>query len=98
VLKAHLTFDRDSPVLSVNLWTARHRPMLYSVVPNAISVPGRRAAVEEWKRRWQRTRLDQASRGKMHAGSARGSIGFLSQALRFAEIAAMPIQERGTLV
>jgi hypothetical protein len=71
--------------------------MLYSVVPNAISVSGRGAAVDVWKRCWQWTRLDQASRGKMRAGSARSSIGFPSQAFRFAEISAMPIQERGTL-
>jgi len=72
--------------------------MLYSVVPNAISVSSRGAAVDMWKRCWQWTRLDQASRGKMCAGSARRSIGFSSQALRFAKISAMPIQERGTLV
>jgi hypothetical protein len=54
--------------------------------------------MDEWKRCWQRTRLDQASGGKMRADFARRSIGFLSQALRFAEIFAIPIQERGTPV
>ena len=39
-LKAHLTFDSDSRVLSANLSAARHRPMLYFAVSTAISVRG----------------------------------------------------------
>jgi hypothetical protein len=37
------------PAPSANLSTARHRPMLYSVVPNAISVRGRGAAADKWE-------------------------------------------------